>query len=356
MINLTANKGEWSELYALFKIFTDRTIDAADPNLQPNGETYTFLDIYREDDPGRLLDYDLRNDGEVRIIDANGTLVKIVNVREAPIALNEIFAQIKNGGAKAAFHIDQAYIEMSRFILTKIKASSYHKSDLDARIRDKVVSSSSRVGFSIKSQVGSPSTLLNASKQTNFQFAIKSFTCAEDDYLRDGHVLRQTLADIYNRAGYLQFTSVNSETFLSNMRTIDTVLPYILANMLVNYYRGRGKTMPELCRLCANENEFHLDYLEVSYKVKTFLRAIALGMVPGKRWNTYLAAHGGYIVVCEDGRLVCYHLYNDDEFRDFLFNNTKFETPSTSRHDFGKIYQQGGESYINLNLQIRFIK
>lgn len=126
-----------------------------------------FLDIYREDDPGRLLDYDLRNDGEVRIIDANGTLVKIVNVREAPIALNEIFAQIKNGGAKAAFHIDQAYIEMSRFILTKIKASSYHKSDLDARIRDKVVSSSSRVGFSIKSQVGSPSTLLNASKQTN---------------------------------------------------------------------------------------------------------------------------------------------------------------------------------------------
>ncbi|WP_197684895.1 HpaII family restriction endonuclease [Proteiniphilum saccharofermentans] len=39
-----------------------------------------------------------------------------------------------------------------------------------------------------------------------------------------------------------------------------------------------------------------------------------------------------------------------------MLNNTKFETASTSRHDFGVIYKDGGEQYLKLNLQIRFIK
>ena len=58
----------------------------------------------------------------------------------------------------------------------------------------------------------------------------------------------------------------------------------------------------------------------------------------------------------EDGQLVCYHLYNHDEFKDYLFENTKFDTPSSSRHGFGEIYQENGEYFIKLNLQIRFIK
>lgn len=56
----------------------------------------------------------------------------------------------------------------------------------------------------------------------------------------------------------------------------------------------------------------------------------------------------------DDGMLLCYHLYNDDDFRDYLFNSTKLDTPSTSRHDFGYLYEQDGEIYIKLNLQIRF--
>ncbi|OIR23956.1 HpaII family restriction endonuclease [Bathymodiolus thermophilus thioautotrophic gill symbiont] len=40
----------------------------------------------------------------------------------------------------------------------------------------------------------------------------------------------------------------------------------------------------------------------------------------------------------------------------YLYENTKFESASSSRHNYGKIYQQEGEMYFNLNLQIRFIK
>ena len=43
-----------------------------------------------------------------------------------------------------------------------------------------------------------------------------------------------------------------------------------------------------------------------------------------------------------------------DDFRDYLFNSTKLDTPSTSRHDFGYLYNEDGEIFLKLNLQVRF--
>ena len=63
-----------------------------------------------------------------------------------------------------------------------------------------------------------------------------------------------------------------------------------------------------------------------------------------------------YIIVREDGEVLCYHLFNRNEFETYLINNTKFETASTSRHEFGSIYKDNGKYYIKLNLQVRFIK
>ncbi len=40
----------------------------------------------------------------------------------------------------------------------------------------------------------------------------------------------------------------------------------------------------------------------------------------------------------------------------YLFNNTKLETASTIRHDFGRIYEENGKQLIKLNLQIQFKK
>ena len=36
------------------------------------------------------------------------------------------------------------------------------------------------------------------------------------------------------------------------------------------------------------------------------------------------------------------------------FKNTKYETASTSRHEFGEVYSEDGEDFIKLNLQVRF--
>ena len=124
--------------------------------------------------------------------------------------------------------------------------------------------------------------------------------------------------------------------------------------MLVDYYLGKGSEIETLCALAAQNDEFDLKRNQITSKVKNFLKIVAIGMVPQPPWNDRLSAYGGYIVVRDDGKLVCYHLYNEDAFKDYLFNNTKFDTPSCSRHKFGSIYEERGSLFINLNLQIRF--
>ena len=77
-------------------------------------------------------------------------------------------------------------------------------------------------------------------------------------------------------------------------------------------------------------------------------------MTPSKVWNGIYDATGGYLVVKENGDVLCYHIYNRNQFEDYLFQNTKLETASSSRHEFRKIYSEDGKIYFKLNLQIRF--
>ncbi len=77
-------------------------------------------------------------------------------------------------------------------------------------------------------------------------------------------------------------------------------------------------------------------------------------MTPSKVWNGIYDATGGYLIVKENGDVLCYHIYNRNQFEDYLFQNTKLETASSSRHEFGKIYSEDGKIYFKLNLQIRF--
>ena len=70
------------------------------------------------------------------------------------------------------------------------------------------------------------------------------------------------------------------------------------------------------------------------YKFKKFLCAAALGMTPEKHWEGEEDANGGYIVVKPDGNVVCYHIYNRTDFEQYLYDYTRFDTPSTSRYEY----------------------
>ncbi len=353
---LHANKGEWSELYVLYSLFANNKIAAADNDLRPTDKFYKFLKIFREDAPRRLITYDLKENEKV-VIRGFGC-EKIVSTMGLSSKTKRIFDKIKETG-DTTFPIPEAEDLMQVFFLSKIKASSFEKSDLTATVENDIVSETEPCGFSIKSQVGGASTLLNASGGgTNFTYKISGFNGSVDEINSiDSHKkIRDRLNAISKTGGKLVFVGMSSSTFRENLRTVDTVLPKIIAQMLMNYYSGKGSKMETLCELAAKNDCFDLNKNQITSKVKNFLKIVALGMVPQTQWNDRLSAYGGYIVVRDDGELVCYHLYNEDAFKEYLFNNTKFDTPSCSRHKFGYIYNDRGSLFINLNLQIRFNK
>ena len=98
------------------------------------------------------------------------------------------------------------------------------------------------------------------------------------------------------------------------------------------------------------------------YKIKRLLVDAALGMKAGKLWSGNYSATGGYIAVMQNGDLVCYHIYNWNDFQTYLFIHTKIDYPDSNPHrcDFGRILTaedivEKEGTYIKINFQIRFI-
>lgn len=153
-------------------------------------------------------------------------------------------------------------------------------------------------------------------------------------------------------------SKTESETFEANLCLIDSLFSRILSEYVLEYYLGNGKTVRELTgrinekNLCGFNIQLQRPY---EYKMKHFLTAVALGMTASSVWDGREQTTGGYIIVKEDGDVLCYHLYNRNEFREYLFQNTRFDTPSSSRHDFGYIYRENRKFFMKLNFQIRFI-
>ncbi|MDR1691241.1 MAG: HpaII family restriction endonuclease [Rickettsiales bacterium] len=355
-MTITVNKGEWSELYVLFKLFADNRIAAASSDLQPTRHFYNFLKVYRSDNPLIPLIYDLENKGKVSILRAkDGSLLKIVDSICLSKKTANIFEKIRDA-TDTTFSIVEAENIMSEFMVSKVKAKSSDKSDLIATLKDDIISETEPYGFSIKSQIGGASTLLNASAGTNFVYRITNLPVDIDtiNSISTKNKVRDRLKAILGCGAEIDFVGLHSDVFRTNLQTVDTIFPQIVSVMIINYYLGKGNNMNDLCQIVSEVNVFGLSKNQIVAKMKNFLKVIALGMVPQTEWNTRLSSYGGYIVVRKDGVLVCYHLYNEDAFKDYLFDNTKFDTPSSNRHNFGKIYEKNGELFINLNLQIRF--
>ncbi len=357
------NKGEWSEFYAFLKILEGRKIFAADKNLDIiDGKFFVFHKIIREEKNEAVKIYDISQSAtQVVITDEDGKLLKEFNTDSLKEKTLKIFEKIKNEKSRS-FDIPEAQKLMKELLCTKVKASNEKKADLVAIIYDRISKTMPMLGFSIKSMVGGASTLLNPGKTTNFIYEVKGFRgkVAEVNTIQTKAQIRDRVRKISEQGGSFQYAGVSNEQFESNMKMIDTVLPEFIAQMLLDFFSNTYRTVSDLTKeLSESENmgkKFGLSLTNYEYKIKNFLDAIALGMVPSKPWDGFSKAQGGYIVVKENGDVVCYHLYNRDEFRSYLYENTRFDAPSTTRYGYGELYKENGKLFFKLNLQIRFLK
>lgn len=358
---ITGNKGEWSEFYTFLKVLDDKKLFFADADLNRiQDKYYSVINIIREEATTEKKTYDFNENNEINILKFDGTSIGVINTDKIKLSIVKIFEKMKE--SSGSFPIEEAEEIMRDLKCTQIKAGNSDKADITMTVKEQASPMSVEMGFSIKSMLGGAATLLNASGSTNFIYKIEEFSGNyEDINLIDGHSkVRDRIKAIEEAGGKIVFDSLTNDKFKSNLKKIDVVFAEILATALKNFYEGKGSTISETCSFLAKNEElkekYDLDENDFEFKIKSFLRSIALGMVPNRVWNGLNAAHGGYLIVKEDGDVVCYHLYNLDAFQDYLFKNTKFDTPSTTRHGFGKIYEKDGDLFINLNLQIRFLK
>jgi len=355
------NKGEWSEFYTLLKLLADQKLYAADEQLKKLEEIfYPVLKVITAKDSNKEMSYELDDSDGIKIYNPSTSTILNVSRQSIKDRIYRIYESIKTS-TETTFEIPLAQEILNDLGSPEIKGYSTKKADIVLKIHDINTGHKPEVGFSIKSQLGGASTLLNAGETTNFIFEIENFRGTPEDVNSiEGHAkIRGRMKSIFDNGGKLKFVRNQSKTFQDNLMKVETLLPAMIAEMLVIYFSGKGATMNEISsELERIGYSFLPDQTSQSdlfeFKLKNLLMNVALGMTPATAWDGLLQAHGGYIVVREDGEIVCYHLYNLDAFRNYLFRNTKLDTSSTTKHKFGSIYEENGRLYLKLNLQIRF--
>lgn len=357
------NRGEWSELYALLELLDNQGLKIVNDNLKIiDDTTFRVIGLYIQNNNNEYY-FDIK---EINVdVLKNNKVISNVEKTEIQkykeVLLNKIINELPG---KGSFPIQEMkYILEKLTEGNKIKSSSTSKEDISAKLKDnKLNTIVNKVGYSIKSSLGSPATLLNASSNTDFRYIVKGLS--ENDIEEINNINTRTklldrLKYMKNKNAEITFDKVISNTMNQNLQMIDSKLPEILADLLITSYETSEKKIENLVHYVSKNNALNYDgNTELYYKKKIgdFLLAITLGMMPGKIWNGEYDVTGGIILVENDGKiLVLDAIYYKEYLVKYLIKNTKLESPSSSRYKMFDIYPDKGEEYFNLNLQIRFI-
>ncbi len=358
MIFGSKNKGDWSEFYALLYLLGTRVLYGADENLNKiSDEGFPINKIMRHDKVDCPVDYLLEGENLVEIYQ-NSTLMRTMTSdefrNEAAILKDEIVAS--TGGS---FDIAHGEALLNHIFLERLGAPSTQVTDLVMELHDIISNRDQVMGFSIKSYLGGNPTLLNASEATNFVYKVNNLSSTDMDEINaidTRKKIKDRIAKIYEKGGTIKFDHTNNDIFSANLMMVDSMMEDIVAALLLDSYTSDENKCANLIQRLENDNP--LGYPRSGmyvYKFKKFLCAKALGMDPSVDWNGFDDANGGYIVVKSDGDVLAYHLYNRDKFEQYLYDSTKLERGSTSKHKYASLYEEAGQMYIKLNLQIRFL-
>ncbi|AFZ46426.1 DNA-cytosine methyltransferase [Cyanobacterium stanieri PCC 7202] len=353
-IKKTKNKGEWTERYSFFKIINDQRINLADKTLQKNNSYFNVTKIST-----------LNLDENIILVDKDSIIVenkitkskKEINISELinQNVLDNLVNQIKDN--KGTFEINEMIAIQNKLGISIIKGGqSNQKSDVILDI-NKDHFFKVNEGFGIKSYLGNKPTLLNASGNTNFIFRVNNLSSYSLDEINNIKKLKDRINKIINLGGIFSFYKIEKETMAYNLRIIDSMMPNLLAEMLLEFFVHRNNLISENLLTIYQKQlaQTMIDDLpSLTIKLKRFLVGVLLGFFAETKWDGKYSSNGT-IVVKENGEQLAFHIIDIVSLEDYLFENIVFDTPSTTRHRYGKlILENDGCLYFKLNLQLRF--
>ncbi len=175
-MRLTGNKGEWSELYAFIKLLSTGTLYAADENTNRIENVYfPILKIFRSESDSLDMEYVIKSEDNGVEVHWHAETVRTLDQSQLRRYAAYLYGCITQGGNRA-FEIDGSKEIMEELACTKIAAPSTDKTDITMQLHDIQTGYTPICGFSIKSELGNPPTLLNASGATNFVFEVNGIS------------------------------------------------------------------------------------------------------------------------------------------------------------------------------------
>lgn len=385
---LTGNKGEWSELYVFAKLLADGKLFQSDMNLHKNTDVfYTVVKAYRNDN-NASFEYERKDN--VCMYRSDVMLERTERTKVAEFSIDFLKKTVKillqgiNEGS-GAFNISGVDEFIEKFQVYKLSAKVTSKSDIKLRLYDHRHSMESDLGFSIKSLLGSDSTLFNPGAGTNFIYKIlpnckinldhfnQSTYNPKNNQSKITYRLNSLLQDYSSEITY---AGVQSPILYDNLRMIDGDLPAVLSQCLLYRWIEREKTLHKVVDILEDKDplNFYNGKTEhqrmYEFKIKKFLLDSAMGMTSETPWDGTYDTSGGIIICKSDGDIVCFHICDLNLFRDYLYKNTLFEQPSTGEDEnnpghkrttkgtkkyyYGWLYEENSELYFKINLQVRF--
>lgn len=369
------NKGEWAELYVMLKLLGEGKLYAADNRLKKKLDTYLdVLKIIRQEFETQVLEY---------IVDQDNSVVT-VKPQESDIILETIPMRVFEYNAVTLFDglkrvkgmsvaAPDSVCEFAKIIyVSKPKAPAVKalkrqfggKNDIFIEVRDGQTAIVSVMGFSIKSKFGQNPTLFNAGSSSQYLFKLSGcddVKMNEFNSISDGKggrgwgLCRAYLSD--NSIG-MEFARTQHRVYNDNLFLVRESMPKIMAwcvyDRLLN--SNQKHEVKETTERMAAENPLDVGNPEIYYEkaIKDFLMAGFTGMTAGSKWNGKEQVNGGYIVVTDDGDVICYHSNDREAFRDYLYRNTYFEYVSADKYNWSRIIKIDGDYYLPLNISVRF--
>lgn len=368
------NKGEWAEFYVMMKLLGEGRLYTANKLLQKNYQSYLdVLKIIRQECETQVLEYIIDETNGVVIVKTqdSDTILATMPVSDFNDYAKMLFDGIKDVKGSSVPAPDPVCDFAKVIYVSKPKAPAVKalkkqfggKNDIFIEVRDGQTAIVSIMGFSIKSKFGQNPTLFNAGSSSQYLYKLTGCNDAMMDEFNaitenGGRGWSKCKAYLSDHGISMEFARTQNPIYNDNLflvrESMAKIMAWCVKDRLIDS-PGHFEVMETVERMIA-ANPLGVPGASVYYEkaIKDFLMAGFTGMTAGKEWDGKEQVNGGYIVVMDDGDVICYHSSDRESFRDYLYRNTHFEYVSADKYLWSRIIKIDGEYYLPLNLSVRF--
>ncbi len=375
IVGKTLNKGEWAEFYVMLKLLGEGKLYTADNMLKKKLDSYLdVLKIIRQEFETQVLEYIVDQDNGIVTVKPQGSQVVLAAIPMQEFEDNAItlFEGLKRAKGMSVIAPDSVCEFAQVVYVSKPKAPAVKalkkqfggKNDIFIEVRDGQTAIVSVMGFSIKSKFGHNPTLFNAGSSSQYLFKLSGCDDAKMDEFnaisdgKGGRGWSLCREYLFSHSIGAEFARTQYPTYNENLFLVRESMPKIMAwcvyDRLLEGNAEHG--VKETVERMSAANPLGVGNPVVYYEkaIKDFLMASFTGMTAGNKWDGKEQVNGGYIVVMDDGDVICYHSSDREAFRDYLYRNTYFEYVSADKYNWSRIIKIDGEYYLPLNVSVRF--